>query len=316
MDLFYCSSPLHVLIAERIIEEEHISDYYVIFDGDPKSQKQLHYFERLKKKAKGGTFIERRYEKTPLRAYANVLSQLWRGARIPKVKTLHVASLDSSIVRVLMSMFSWEQVHTFDDGAINLSPSAFAQMNDQDDGGFIRALRRCLFIPTVEQLKGLSKKHYSIYRQTNVMPNVQYIPLLPEAIHGTNPHSTLPATKEYRIFLGQRVYGDDRDLGLTARMLKEYNVTHYLPHPKEDYIIEGAEYIETPLIAEDYVLNLLNEDPSCRVCLYSYCSTALINLRGLDRVEVQAIKPKGSMPLLDETFELYASLGLPVAYVE
>lgn len=316
MDLFYCTTPLHILIAERIIEEEHISDYYVVFDGDPNSQKQQHYFERLKSKARGGVFIKRSYEKSPLRAYANVVGLLWKGSRIPKIRTLHVASLDSSIVRVLMSMFRWEQVHTYDDGAINLSPSAFAQMNDQDDGGFIKALRRCLFIPTVDQLKGLSKKHYSIYKLSNVMPNVQYISLLPEKAFGTEVEPTASIEKEYRVFLGQRVYGDDRDLHLTAKMLSEHRITHYLPHPKEDYVIEGANYIQTPLIAEDYVLNLLNEDPNCRVLLYSYCSTALINLRGLDRVDVQAIKPKGSMPLLDETFSLYANLGLPVENVE
>lgn len=312
MNLIYCSSPLQVLIAEQILHVYAGEEFYCVYDGDPKAEKPQYYYQRLLSQCKGGCFVPRVYHSNPLRAYLDTCTKLLMAWRLPRIQRVFVASLESSIFRLLMSGMRSAEVYTYDDGAINLSPKAFEMMNDQDDGGFIRALRSLVFIPTVAELRAMSRKHYTIFTQPNVMPNATLIPLFDSRGLETGAQAEM---RRLAILLGQRAYTYDetaRDIALAEEVVRRYGITHYLPHPKEDYSIEGVEYIRTPLIAEDYLLGLLREQPDLQVELYSYCSTALLNLSSVPRIRVHAIKPEGSMPLLDETFALYQSLGIPM----
>lgn len=312
MNLIYCSSPLQVLIAEQILHVYAGEEFYCVYDGDPKAEKPQYYYQRLLSQCKGGCFVPRVYHSNPLRAYLDTCTKLLMAWRLPHIQRVFVASLESSIFRLLMSGMRSAEVYTYDDGAINLSPKAFEMMNDQDDGGFIRALRSLVFIPTVAELRAMSRKHYTIFTQPNVMPNATLIPLFDSRGLETGAQAEM---RRLAILLGQRAYTYDetaRDIALAEEVVRRYGITHYLPHPKEDYSIEGVEYIRTPLIAEDYLLGLLREQPDLQVELYSYCSTALLNLSSVPRIRVHAIKPEGSMPLLDETFALYQSLGIPM----
>lgn len=312
MNLIYCSSPLQVLIAEQILHVYAGEEFYCVYDGDPKAEKPQYYYQRLLSQCKGGCFVPRVYHSNPLRAYLDTCTKLLMAWRLPHIQRVFVASLESSIFRLLMSGMRSAEVYTYDDGAINLSPQAFDIMNDQEDGGFIRALRSLVFIPTVAELRAMSRKHYTIFTQPNVMPNATLIPLFDSRGLETGAQAEM---RRLAILLGQRAYTYDetaRDIALAEEVVRRYDITHYLPHPKEDYSIEGVEYIRTPLIAEDYLLGLLREQPDLQVELYSYCSTALLNLSSVPRIRVHAIKPEGSMPLLDETFALYQSLGIPM----
>lgn len=312
MNLIYCSSPLQVLIAEQILRLYEGEDFYCVYDGDPKAEKPQYYYQRLLSQCRGGCFVPRVYHSNPLRAYLDTCSKLMMAWRLPHIQRVFVASLESSIFRLLMSGMRSAEVYTYDDGAINLSPKAFEMMNDQDDGGFIHALRRVVSIPTVSELRAMSRRHYTIFTQPNVMPNTRLIPLFESPQLAAEEGQ---GTRRQAILLGQRAYTHDetaRDIALAEEVVRRYGITHYLPHPKEDYRIEGVEYIRTPLIAEDYLLGLLQDEPGLQIELYSYCSTALLNLSSVPRIKVHAIKPEGSMPLLDETFDLYRSLGIPM----
>lgn len=49
------------------------------------------------------------------------------------------------------------------------------------------------------------------------------------------------------------------------------------------------EIISTPLIFEDYLIEYLAENQTVEINLYSYISSAVLNVKGLDRVNVKYI---------------------------
>ncbi|MDY3090403.1 MAG: glycosyltransferase family 52 [Porphyromonas sp.] len=311
MNLIFCTSPLQVLIAERILHEFEGEEFYCVYDGDPEAEKPQYYYQRLLSQCKGGRFIQRADYNRSRDVYLNTLALLWMALLLPKIRRMFVASPDNPNIRLLMSGMRSAEVYTYDDGAINLSPQAFSMIS-HEEGKFVSLLRSFVFIPTVAELRAMSRRHYTIFTQPNVMPNTKLIPLFESSQLAAEEGLGI---RRQSILLGQRAYTYDetaRDIALAEEVVRRYGITHYLPHPKEDYRIEGVEYIRTPLIAEDYLLGLLREQPDLQVELYSYCSTALLNLSSVPRIKVHAIKPEGSMPLLDETFDLYRSLGIPM----
>lgn len=225
------------------------------------------------------------------------------------------------------------ELYTYDDGSLNLSPEAFKMMNTFTDNKAIRLMKRFLDIPEIKDLEARSLRHYTIYHYPNVMPRCEYISLQAEGkgltidaqsiqINQTQvaeaTHARAVTQQESRvmsIFLGQRVCSfdtPDEDIALTERIITTYGIGYYLPHPKETYTIKGVEYIQTPLIAEDYILQILEENPDLEVRLYSYCSTALLNLSATPRVHVQGFRPKRYLDFLEETFDLYKEVGIPI----
>lgn len=318
MNLIYCTSPLQALIAERIIDLYPNEQFYCVFDGNPKQTKQWHYYERLKARCKGGTFISRSGFDGALGAYRFVLRILFMGYfRLPRIHRIFVASLDSYVFRLLWAGVRGAQLYTFDDGSVNLSSRSFFLMNDVDDGKFLGLIQKLFRIPNIKEFKERSLKHYTIYEYPNVMPRCEYISLYPDknTPDKQNTGSVESPIRVMSIFLGQRVFSwevFDEDIALAEWIVKHYGIDYYLPHPKESYTIKGVEYIQTPLIAEDYILQILEENPDLEVRLYSYCSTALLNLSATPRVRVQGFRPKRCLDFLEETFDLYKEVGIPV----
>ena len=317
MNLVYCTSPLHVLIAERIIDLYPSEQFYCIFDGDPSLSKQWHYYERLKARCQGGLFIHRKFHSNPLKAYLYMMKIVLTSYRLPRIKRIFTGSIASNIFRLLWPGIRTPELYTFDDGCMNLSPEAYERIHSTPEGGFIRLVRKLFTIPSVEEFKARSLKHYTIYQYSNVMPRCEYVSL--QLNKGYSDVCFVRGdenkTKVISILLGQRVFSWDKDkddIALTEHIISTYGIGYYLPHPKESYTIKGVEYIQTPLIAEDYILQILEENPDLEVRLYSYCSTALLNLSATPRVRVRAIKPKKYLPLLEETFDNYSRLGIPM----
>ncbi|MCK4442186.1 MAG: hypothetical protein KAU90_09260, partial [Sulfurovaceae bacterium] len=57
MKIFICFTPLHVLIAERIIEKEVIEEYIFIYFTDFDTEKNRYYYAKLKQNATLSKYI-------------------------------------------------------------------------------------------------------------------------------------------------------------------------------------------------------------------------------------------------------------------
>lgn len=316
MNLLFCTTPLQALIAEQIMRQYPGEAFYCVFRGSKAQPKQLHYYERLRLKCLDGCFIEPIPADSGPKDFIGIASRLWLGYKLRHCRRVFVASPEVLDFWLLMPGLSKAEVYTYDDGLANLSEAAWATYHRNSyPNYFLIALARLLGIPDTQMIIARSQKHYTIFPYPNVFPNTELLELYPREESTIEDKTSKIASKKLRLFCGQSVY-DERDKqankAITEQVIRDYAIEAYLPHPREEYTVEGVEYIRTPLIAEDYLLGLLREQPDLQVELYSYCSTALLNLSAVPRIRVHAIKPEGSMPLLDETFALYQSLGIPM----
>lgn len=55
--------------------------------------------------------------------------------------------------------------------------------------------------------------------------------------------------------LGQPIFerDDEKNIALAEKVIQQFGIDLYLPHPREKYELENVEYINTNLIFEDYI---------------------------------------------------------------
>ena len=105
----------------------------------------------------------------------------------------------------------------------------------------------------------------------------------------------------------------EKNIAFTKRVIEDYHITKYFPHPREDYHISDIEYIDSPLIIEDYLIQELKEHPEKKYIIYTYCSTAVLNLQGISKqIEFVLLQPNDTPDSLKETYNLFGKLGFSI----
>lgn len=164
-------------------------------------------------------------------------------------------------------------------------------------------------------LKQLSQLHYTIYDTfPNIIPNTDYIDLLPEDI------KVLPPTSTISLFLGQYIFELDYRLSeeekinkskaLTERIIKTTGAQYYFPHPREPYFIQGITYIATPLIFEDYLIAALRTQPDTFYNIYTFCSSVGLNVHRFPNVSVKAVRFSDMPEKLNPIYALFEKSGI------
>ena len=123
-----------------------------------------------------------------------------------------------------------------------------------------------------------------------------------------------------RILLGQPLLPDAADnAALAESLLRRFEIGEYFPHPRETYRVSGAEYIASPLIFEDYLLESLRREPDTRFEVYHLVSTAALNVHAFPRTAVYAVRPAEAAfhtPGVARIYEVMAQLGIPIIDIE
>lgn len=314
MNLIICFTPLQVLIAERIIDLHPNEKFYGVMYNHHPSEKQTYYYHRLARKCVQTQLVYGSGASNKLQAYREMLKLLIKSYKLPSVKTIFIASLDLIDIHFLIHRFSNATIKTFDDGTLNLSPIAFERMMDKQGGGLQRILNLVLKIPSVQDLRNRSVQHYSIYKQPNVMGETTYIELFSKSDPIGQAKSP---TRTRKVFLGQPIHELTDPSGEASKKATEYvidvcSVQEYLPHPREPYRVEGVEYITTPLIAEDYFLQELRKSSEISFHIYTFCSSAILNLQHIPRLTFTAIKPNKCPEFLEEAYNAIEIAGIEV----
>ena len=123
-----------------------------------------------------------------------------------------------------------------------------------------------------------------------------------------------------RILLGQPLLPNAADnAALAESLLRRFEIGEYFPHPRETYRISGAEYIASPLIFEDYLLESLRREPDTRFEVYHLVSTAALNVHAFPRTAVYAARPAEAAfhtPGVARIYDVMAQLGIPIIDIE
>lgn len=312
MNLIICTSPLQVLIAERIIASKPSERFYGLMYSYLVNDKTEHYYQRLRSFCHDAEHLIALPDRSPRwLTWLVALQMIYKGKSLGAIEAVYIASLNITELQFILSAHPRAEVYTYDDGLINITPSAWESIVNDNDGGYNRLMRRLFGAPTVEELIQRSQKHYTIYRLPNVMPRTEYLPLFQPI-----QEEDRPTEHTVRILLGQKLYRDEwqeRNAQLAKEVLRQYDIHYYMPHPKEGYRVDGVQYLHSPLVFEDFIMQALRDNPTTHYEVYLYCSTPSLNLHGVHpRLSFVSIKPSDSPAIFDYTYQLIQEAGIPV----
>lgn len=186
---------------------------------------------------------------------------------------IYFATITDKHIYVFLRFFRYTNLITFDDGLGNIYTEG-------------------IFFEETEQLNYIKNRisnHYTIYDGfENIVSKDRLlkISLLDKVENNKNDQD-----KVVSIFLGQP-YEEFLDKSFNLRnfelFLKKIGIDYYYPHPREKERVVDLNYVNTPLIFEDYAVDLLSK--YSRLKVYTFTSSAILNICGLENVELYAFK--------------------------
>lgn len=309
MRLFLCYTPLHALIAKRIIESERFGNCVAVYICFKKTDKHEYYFNELAKKCSHSYFLTLKH---------STLSDVFRMTKFAlklRLKlgaswTLFTGNIKHFHSRFLMFLLRVKDFNTFDDGSGNVSGAGyFYDLNDRKDVSVIFSLvaPRLLYRNLVESIV----RHYTIYDFPNVFKPTQKITLLDDF-----KQPELVIRQERVVYLANAfsedgLMGRDCELEMDAEVLKRWPVTDILMHPRSSkashFDVEGVSIIQSNLIAEDYILSLISQGYT--VSVVGVFSSTLLNLANVEGLNVINYYSKIDKPV-EGIITLMAKLGI------
>ena len=305
-NLFICITPLQIVIAKRIIEEKQLNEvgFIIVFYND--NPKYRFYIDRLKAE----NYITLEYR-------VNSQSKLGRLIEIFKLKlflkqkkvtaeNIYLASIENTLIHVILSNLSPKTLFTFDEGLANLD--YYGQYYTNRENIIQKLVKKVLNISWHQDMvKNNSICHFSIYHNhKNIIPTVEVIPLINE-IQNNNTFNSYPIT----IFLGQPF---NEIIALDIKKLRTLNnsfkIDIYFPHPRESLDFSSlfnAKIHSTELIFEDYIISLIHQNLNIRIV--TIISTAALNVIHIPNVSVIALYDEALMARYNHLYALLKNSG-------
>lgn len=284
INLILCATPFQVLIAEKIIKAHPNADFDLVlmFNKNENRKKFEYYFNRISPLC-NQTLLWNYKAKLP--NLIHFKAYLYLNHFNKNYDELYLSNIHRAHFQMLVSSNMKAKVITFDDGLANILPSSKLYIDNKLD--ILRAsIWKLLGIyHTSKDIKKKSVKHLTVYKNIpNIVENTEFIELYKhDLIKPTNDQQ-----ETIKIYLGQPLHetGDAFNNTNIGVLLNSLQIKKYFPHPREKVSsIPGLEFIDTKLIVEDYIIEAINSNPNLQIEVYSFFSSAIINIASLDKVK-------------------------------
>lgn len=304
MNLIICYTPLQVLIAEKIMEQHKGEDFYAVMVDSIGNKKFEYYSLRLSLKAKKFLRIKESFKS--LNRLKDILCLKMKFYKLSFDKVF-IASINDLYIQNIVSYISFQELFTFDDGTSNIINSG--EFYEKDKSGVKRNIINFLTQNkyTVGKFKNISKAHYTIFSGfSNLIENRIEVNLIAKK----EIFSDLVRPKNtVNILLGQPIYHTKvLNIELAKRVIEDFNIYQYFPHPREDYIVDCVEYIDTPLIFEDYIMQ--NQDKYYRV--YTYFSSSVLQILNFPNIEIISLRVDTNNLSYNTVYDLFEKMGIKI----
>jgi len=311
-DLFFCFTPLQVLIAKSIILSDDYEggrpECYVFALSD--SKRYQHYYKLIEPLCAKAEFV------TSLPSFPFYLTWIKQRFAGSSYRNIYMASIDSVYVQFVLSWAGFEKVRTFDDGTANILESSKYYRDEPGVGPKFKSLIWKSFGNRYSK-KGIIKEssvHYTLYPGfRNLIENVK-----PVSLNLSGIDSAREKKKErIRVFIGtvlKDVIQSAGDQSLLIDRIRAYYLDQsgynavYLPHPRDefDYFPEISKY-ESTLIAEEVIVELLNEYEE--VQLVGFGSSTQFNLMAQSGIRNVVLDSHLLQSRMRELIEMLARTG-------
>lgn len=282
--LIMCTSPLQLLIAERIIELKSGEEFDLLVTTATDNEKLRAYFQRLGKYCTNSLYYVTSIE---FSGFIDYTKQLKSHKLNKKYNNYYLASINSQNFQYILSKNKSPNIFTFDDGTANIIPTSRYYINYRPKL-LKRAFWRIFGIRYyIEDIKRLSLLHYTLYEDVpNIIQNKKYIQLF----SNNNQIKIEEKIKNetVRFYLGQPLDEvlETFDVSFIEKTVDKLGIDYYYPHPREELYPKGNfQLIESLLIFEDYITQYLQNHPNVNVEVFSFFSTALLNIANIERVQ-------------------------------
>lgn len=283
--LIMCTTPLQMLIAEKIIEMNSSEkfDLILIVNGEI-NNKFKKYFNRLMKKCNKSMIFE-------LNSVVNIkkIKEFLKFKKTYKnwsdfhYSSYYLASIDNVFFHwILSKKMKCSNFFTFDDGVANIFINSL-YFNERKIiwREYIWKLLGVDF--TIEKVKKQSKIHYTIYPdKKNIIDNKKNIKLFSDINFFLEKENK---KEEINLFLGQPLYelNKNYDENYILQILGKFSINLYFPHPREKYNFnDSITVIRNDQIFEDYIIELLYNYK--KVNIFTFLSTAALNVEAIPGV--------------------------------
>ena len=276
-----CTTPLQMLIAEKIIElnSDKKFDLLVLVSND--NNKYAYYYSRLKEKCFNSLYC---VSDLKINNFFSFIKQLKKNNLNKKYQELYLASIDSRYLQYVVSKNNLSHIYTFDDGTANIISTSLYYSDDR-----LSQLKKYIwgFLGVKYYMKDIrrkSKLHYTLYKNVpNIVEKVEYVSLEPYL-----KFNSLNSDKVIKFYLGQPLtdISEKFDHDFVRSKVEKLEIDYYYPHPREKIYPKGSfKIVENSLIFEDYIVDFLRKNPNVKVEVYSFISTASLNVSSLLRVQ-------------------------------
>ncbi|WP_245797029.1 glycosyltransferase family 52 [Haemophilus paracuniculus] len=270
------------------------------------NQKFQHYWQRFSEKcAKSELFI---YPQAGRFSLFSALYQFNKKFPQRQFNNIFVASIDDLFVQTFISQLQFNLLCTFDDGTANIVQNSIYYQDSSQS--IVRKMANLVLGNkySTQKLRQLSQKHYSIYpNMPNIVENIELVSLSNSVEQNSAKFSEKPPLA---LLLGQPLYEDNQqNIALVERVVEQFGIELYLPHPRESFKTDKVKYIETPLIFEDYISQQSQQQ---KYRIYTYFSGAVLNVLNNPNIEVISIKPNLTNPTYLACYPIFEKFRVKV----
>lgn len=291
MNLFFCSTPLQIKIALRIIEELELINIVLLFTGILPNRRNEYYLELGKNSKLVDRVIIFDKDKELKKRHSRYLNQsakkLINKFQLDEVESIYIANINNRFYHHILSVLpSTVSLFTYDDGTENVNKQS----------KFFRSKRYSFLRKWIQKVNGrrfwldevLDKTlcHYTIYENIpNVVERLYYVPLYRSVefnINNFDKNKKILLGSAYKDVVADRSREKDLLIQITD-FIKEHSIDVYLPHPRE----ESQSFVDCEVLipcqmSEEIVMGYLQQGYS--VALYGFGGSSQLNLDQVDHI--------------------------------
>ena len=304
--IIMCMTPLQLLIAEKIIQlnSGNEFDLILVVKGEV-NEKYLHYYNRVKKLCHKALLFVRK--SSGFSTFVKFVSSVKSQNMDKGYQSIYLANINTRYFQYIASININANLYTFDDGIANIT-SFFFKSSDFKASQLKKMLWRAVGINFfTNDLIDRSLLHYTLYSNIpNIIDKTVPISLIDEVQIRSYTDSKIGCEK-VKFFLGQPLEGLDprSNEAYILSCLKQLNIDYYFKHPRETYNLDKkCNLLNSPLIFEDFIINFLKENPNKQIEVYSFVSSALLNISNVKSIKLFYVYNEK----LYETYQIFYEL--------
>ncbi|ODQ39089.1 hypothetical protein BHC25_00050 [Mannheimia haemolytica] len=102
---------------------------------------------------------------------------------------------------------------------------------------------------------------------------------------------------------------------MLLELIATEKIDFYYPHPREKEIFDRVEYIKSEKIFEDFLLEYLEQNKDKVINVYTFFSTAILNVKDISNVRVISCYSEQIDPRFHNIYNLFQKLNVPIKYI-